>query len=393
MLLPGRTSSHSFIPDELGVSKYYKEHSIQFASTEIDRQSGHPVSLEEMVERIAKAPLCFQPGAEWRYSHATDVLGYLVEVISGTTFESFLRDRVFNPLGMHETAFAVAEDDMHRFAALYMWGKGGELRLDQGFRTTFGYRRLENEKDFISPIGTPSGGGGLVSTLGDYMSFCKMLLNGGRGVGGKRAQILSPMTVDFMRKNHLDGDMTDMGEHASNFLGMNRKGVGFGLGFSVVVDSVAQPVVSLDGLQSEFTPGKASATLATGSTAAPASDAGWQLLLIVVLVPPHRPSPGALRRRVCLGWCRIHLFLARFQAGSGLRFHDTAHAVQLIRPSEAASGPGQLCNCLPATVTEINKPAVPCRLSLEPPWSELAMGRRVGRFNSMRFHCHRRILW
>lgn len=157
-------------------------------------------TLADMVKKLGTIPLVHEPGEKWKYSVSVDVLGYLVEVVSGMPFEEFLQTRLFKPLGMVDTAFSVPDDKVHRYAALYR--PNDENGLDR-----VGDAPLAN--DDVSFF--PSGGGGLVSTAADYMRFAQMLLNGGELDG---VQILGKKTVELMRYPHHDN--------------------WFGLGFSVV---------------------------------------------------------------------------------------------------------------------------------------------------------------
>ena len=179
---------------------------------EVGRQRPE-TTLEEMVWRIAALPLAHQPGSAWRYSMATDVLGYLVQVVSGMPFEAYLQQRIFEPLGMVDTDFYVPQGKGERFAALYGPAKGGGLeRLD-----------VQGVMAFDKPTRRPSGGGGLVSTASDYMRFSQMLLNKGELDG---TRLLGRKTVELMTMNHLPD-----GLHPSE-----DQSAGFGLGFSVVTD-------------------------------------------------------------------------------------------------------------------------------------------------------------
>ncbi|HEY7991000.1 MAG TPA: serine hydrolase domain-containing protein [Stellaceae bacterium] len=180
-------------------------------------------SLWQMMERLAKLPLLAQPGTEWNYSVSTDVLGALVETISGMGFDQFLKTRIFDPLGMKDTGFTVREDQRARFAANYEKAKGGGMNLIEG---------PGNARYFGKQV-LCSGGGGLVSTAGDYLKFCKMIA--GKGALGN-VRILGRKTVEFMRMNHLQtgGDLASMG--MPRFSESTMTGIGFGLGFAVVLD-------------------------------------------------------------------------------------------------------------------------------------------------------------
>jgi CubicO group peptidase (beta-lactamase class C family) len=180
-------------------------------------------TLQSMIDDLAKIPLEFSPGEAWNYSVSTDVLGYLVEKISGKPFEQFLQERIFDPLGMNDTGFFVAPDKAHRFAACYAAdGKGGMTLYDD-----------PTTSSFLSAPSLISGGGGLCSTAADYLTFCRALLNGGE-LGGIR--LIGPKTLALMTTNHLPGgrDLTEMSK--SLFSEATYAGVGFGLGFSVTMD-------------------------------------------------------------------------------------------------------------------------------------------------------------
>jgi CubicO group peptidase (beta-lactamase class C family) len=180
-------------------------------------------TLQTMVEGVATVPLEFSPGEAWNYSISTDVLGYLIGKISGKPFEQFLKERVFDPLGMADTAFYVPEEKAHRFAACYSAdGKGGKTLQDD-----------PTKSPYLKPPSFVSGGGGLVSTTADYLKFCRMLL--GRGALGN-ARLLSPKTLALMTANHLPGNKTLPELSRSLFSEATYDGVGFGLGFAVTMD-------------------------------------------------------------------------------------------------------------------------------------------------------------
>ena len=166
--------------------------------------------LERRVEILASLPMVDDPGDRWNYSLSTDLLGRVVEVVSGQTLDRFFQDRIFDPLGMHDTGFEVPGDKQDRFTAMYSRGPEG---LTMGDSPTEGsYSR------------TPSwlsGGGGLVSTASDYLRFCLMLMGGGELDG---ARVLKSETVQLMTHNHLADDLLPV---------MGFPGMGFGLGFAV----------------------------------------------------------------------------------------------------------------------------------------------------------------
>jgi CubicO group peptidase (beta-lactamase class C family) len=193
---------------------------------------GAEETLGEFMARLAKVPLIAQPGAEWNYSLSSDVLGHLVSVISAQPFDEFLRERVIRPLGMSDTEFFVPPGKVDRFAANYEKGPDGRPRLIDDPETS---RFLQQPK-------APSGGGGLVGTARDYMRFCQMLLN--RGVHGS-ARLLGRKIVELMTMNHLGGDMAAMGQ--PRFAESNYHGIGFGLGFSVMLDPAKAQIAGSPG--------------------------------------------------------------------------------------------------------------------------------------------------
>jgi len=180
-------------------------------------------TLQSMIDGLAKTPLEFSPGETWNYSVSTDVIGSLVGKISDKPFEQFLKQRIFDPLGMNDTDFYVPADKAHRFAACYTAdGKGGMKLYDD-----------PTNSSFLSPPSFISGGGGLCSTAADYLTFCRALLNGGE-LGGVR--LIGPKTLALMTSNHLPGgrDLPEMSR--SLFSEATYDGIGFGLGFSVTLN-------------------------------------------------------------------------------------------------------------------------------------------------------------
>ena len=182
----------------------------------------------------AAQPLLFDPGQEWNYSVATDVLGRLVEVVSGQTLEEFFRSRILDPLGMTETGFWVSEDRAERLAAAYMANPAGRSAPAVPI----------DGSSALRPPSALSGGGGLIGTAGDYLRFAEMLRRGGELDG---VRLLSPRTVAYMSSNHLPGgaDLEEFGRPL--FAETTFDGVGFGLGFSVVVDPAKGKVLTSRG--------------------------------------------------------------------------------------------------------------------------------------------------
>jgi CubicO group peptidase (beta-lactamase class C family) len=174
------------------------------------QQPPRPTTLRERVKQIAARPLYFQPGDRWEYSNATDVVAALAEVISGKNMDDFLRERIFKPLGMNDTHYNVPESKWSRRASVYMPQFDGSIKLQ--------------------PMPTPrptmifGGVAGLSSTPADYFKFAQMVLNGGELNG---VRILSPKTIDLMISNHI-GNLP---------VNLKGPGYGFGLGYSVLMDS------------------------------------------------------------------------------------------------------------------------------------------------------------
>jgi CubicO group peptidase (beta-lactamase class C family) len=193
-------------------------------------------------EAWAGFPLVFQPGSEWNYSVSTDVLGRLVEVVSGQSLDEFFAERIFGPLGMTDTGFWT--EDVERLAALYLPAPGTKLAVRNDSFGALGTKR---------PV-CLSGGGGLVSTAADYHRFTQMLLRGGELDG---VRLLGPRTVRHMASNHLPGnvDLEEFGRPL--FAEMPFDGHGFGLGFSVLQDPVAAKTLASAG---EFAWGGAAST-------------------------------------------------------------------------------------------------------------------------------------
>jgi CubicO group peptidase (beta-lactamase class C family) len=185
----------------------------------------------------ASLPLVFQPGSEWNYGVSTDVLGRLVEVASGQTLDEFFEQRIFRPLGMTDTSFGLREDDdPASLARLYAPVRRDPLGPPVGIQPL---DVLGN--DALSKPAFLSGGGGLVSTAADYLQFAEMLRRRGEYDGGR---LLSPRTVAHMTRNHLPGnqDLDSFGRPL--FAETPLRGVGFGLGFAMVVDQARYGVVS-----------------------------------------------------------------------------------------------------------------------------------------------------
>ncbi|MEM9564359.1 MAG: serine hydrolase domain-containing protein [Actinomycetota bacterium] len=213
--------------------------------------------LETWVEALAELPLLFSPGTRWSYSVATDVLGRLCEVIGGRPFDAFLSERIFEPLGMVDSGFWVDDDRAERLAANYAVPALSPFGVPEGAEGSA--RLVIDAGDEASPYRRPpeflSGGGGLVSTIGDYHRFTQMLLNKGELDGNR---VIGRRTVEYATMNHLPGgvDLAAMGQPV--FSETRYDGVGFGLGFSVIVDPAETQVLCSPG---EFAWGGAASTL------------------------------------------------------------------------------------------------------------------------------------
>src|SRR5688572_9114617 len=196
-----------------------------FGNTPVDviYRANNPLeapSLQEMINRLSKMPLLYQPGTKWVYSVSVDIQGYLVEKLSGKTFPEFLRTRLFEPLGMVDTAFYVPAEKLSRVATIYAYDK-----------TKAGLAPAPGETPITTLPGLPSGGGGLYSTSADYFRFAQMLLNGGEFDGER---ILKKATVDMMRTNVLSEQVLN----SKSGIGQAQfsPAQGFGYDFAVVLD-------------------------------------------------------------------------------------------------------------------------------------------------------------
>jgi CubicO group peptidase (beta-lactamase class C family) len=206
--------------------------------------------LPAMIAQLEQLPLEFAPGEGWNYSVGIDVIGYLVEKISGQSFADFVRGRILGPLGMTDTDFWVAPEKQDRFASCY-YAKAGKLSLfDDGQKSTY-----------AAPPNLESGGGGLTGTADDYLRFCRMLLGGGALAkeDGNTVRLLSPKTVSLMTMNHLPGgrEMTQMMANTATFNESGYGGVGFGLGVSVTANLAR---TGLPGTVGEYSWGGAAGT-------------------------------------------------------------------------------------------------------------------------------------
>jgi CubicO group peptidase (beta-lactamase class C family) len=181
---------------------------------------GSEQTLESVTTLLAQHPLKFHPGTHWNYGISTDIVGRLVEILSGHPFDEYLEHELFGPLGMDDTAFWVPESKVGRFASCYEYRPANTPRLMDG-PFAMGY---------LKPRTYFSGAGGLVSTTHDYVAFCQMLANWGQ-LDGRR--VLGRKTLELMTVNHLPGGATLQDMAIGGFGEAGFEGVGFGLGFAV----------------------------------------------------------------------------------------------------------------------------------------------------------------
>lgn len=206
-------------------------------------EGGGSRTLESMVEHLSEIPLLYDPGSLWRYSFATDVCGYLVQLFGDCDLDEFVKSEICSPLGLEDTDFCVREESANRLAACYQHTRDG-----------FELQDASEDSHYLSRPTFLSGGGGMVSTIDEYQRFAQMLLNKGEFHG---IRILGRKTVEYMSSNHLPGnaDLAAMGQPV--FSETSFEGIGFGLGFSVVIDPAAASVLDSVG---EFAWGGAAST-------------------------------------------------------------------------------------------------------------------------------------
>ena len=192
-------------------------------------------TLDDMIEMLVDVPLKFSPGTRWNYGVSTDVLGYLVQLFADQPLDDYITEHITGPLGMVDSGFTVPDGQVERFAACYdRVSETDTFKLQDDPQTS---RYLERPTFF-------SGGGGMVSTMDDYHRFTQMLRGKGELDG---ARLLGRKTVEYMTMNHLPGnqDLKDMGQAV--FSETPYEGIGFGLGFSVVIDPAAANVLDSAG--------------------------------------------------------------------------------------------------------------------------------------------------
>ena len=206
---------------------FQEQGAVDAAYRKTDVESWTKNTSQSMIDTLAQIPLEFDPGTQWNYSVATDIVGILVERISGLSLPEYFQTHIFAPLGMADTFFQVPADKASRITDGYGFDPEAKMKLiDQA----------GSESAWAKGWTFNSGGGGLASSISDYHRFCRMLLNGGALDG---VQILSPKTIELMTANHIPGgqDLTQMSK--SLFSEAEMAGIGFGLGFATTIDSAA----------------------------------------------------------------------------------------------------------------------------------------------------------
>jgi CubicO group peptidase (beta-lactamase class C family) len=206
-----------------------------YRKTDLESWMGN--DSQGFIDHLAGIPLEFDPGSAWNYSVSTDVLGVLVERISGQSLGDYFREHIFAPLGMEDTFFTVPPEKSHRLPEAHAWHPTEKMKLVD---------HSGADSHWAKGWTFESGGGGLASTVADYHRFCRTLLNGGALDG---VQIISPKTLELMTANHLPGG-GDLTQHSKSlFSEADNAGIGFGLGFACNMDPAA---TLLPGSKGEF---------------------------------------------------------------------------------------------------------------------------------------------
>lgn len=206
---------------------FQEQGNVDAAYRKTDVESWTKNTSQSVIDTLAQIPLEFDPGTQWNYSVATDIVGILVERISGLSLPEYFQTHIFAPLGMTDTFFHVPAEKAARIPEGFGFDPEAKMKLIDKARA---------ESMWAKGWSFNSGGGGLASSVADYHRFCRMLLNGGALDG---VQILSPKTIELMTANHIPGgqDLTQMSK--SLFSEAEMAGIGFGLGFATTIDSAA----------------------------------------------------------------------------------------------------------------------------------------------------------
>ena len=206
---------------------FQEQGNVDAAYRKIELESWSKNTSQSVIDTLAHIPLEFDPGTQWNYSVATDIVGILLERISGLSLPEYFQMHIFAPLGMTDTFFQVPADKAARIPEGFGFDPEAKMKLID---------KAGADSMWAKGWSFNSGGGGLASSVADYHRFCRMLLNGGAFDG---AQILSPKTIELMTANHIPGgqDLTQMSK--SLFSEAEMAGIGFGLGFATTIDSAA----------------------------------------------------------------------------------------------------------------------------------------------------------
>ena len=206
---------------------FQEQGNVDAAYRKTELESWTKNTSQSVIDTLAQIPLEFDPGTQWNYSVATDIVGILLERISGLSLPAYFQTHIFAPLGMNDTFFQVPADKAARIPEGFGFDPEAKMKLID---------KAGAESLWAKGWSFNSGGGGLASSVADYHRFCRMLLNGGALDG---AQILSPKTIELMTANHIPGgqDLTQMSK--SLFSEAEMAGIGFGLGFATTIDSAA----------------------------------------------------------------------------------------------------------------------------------------------------------
>ena len=206
---------------------FQEQGNVDAAYRKTELESWTKNTSQSVIDTLAQIPLEFDPGTQWNYSVATDILGILLERISGLSLPEYFQTHIFAPLGMNDTFFQVPADKAARIPEGFAFDAEAKMKLID---------KAGADSMWAKGWSFNSGGGGLASSVADYHRFCRMLLNGGALDG---AQILSPKTIELMTANHIPGgqDLTQMSK--SLFSEAEMAGIGFGLGFATTIDSAA----------------------------------------------------------------------------------------------------------------------------------------------------------
>ena len=207
---------NSVIDQKYRVAMFGEGHQFSFNNTTINADASKIKTLDDLVSAIGPIPLQYQPGTQWVYSLSVDILGAVIEKVSGQSLDAFMLERLFKPLRMNDTFFEVPKEKLQRFGTLQAKDAGGKLMVIDRPKTS----------DFANNVTFFSGGGGLVSSAMDYLRYSQMMLNGGELDG---IRILSPTTIDLMTRDQLTQSARLGYDPRPGIMGDVSFGLGFGL--------------------------------------------------------------------------------------------------------------------------------------------------------------------